>query len=129
MFMDGLMNIVNALGYAAKMFDYSLRFLLSAIEYMPAIIGSAVIVFVAVYVVRFLLLKWGALCLIFLLWLKTLYLLLLVYLTNILFLLVAIMFLSFPWFLHFLLSALLFLTFGKEQKHDCYFLFTCYSFL
>ena len=57
MFFDILTNIVKALGYVVNMFDSALLFLFAALEYMPAIIGSAVIVFVAVYAVRFLLLK------------------------------------------------------------------------
>lgn len=55
--MDGIVNTVQALGYAARMFDASCGFLFSLLEYMPAIIGSAVIIFVAVYAVRFCLLK------------------------------------------------------------------------
>lgn len=55
--MDGIVNTVQALGYAARMFDSACLFLFSLLEYMPAIIGSAVIIFVAVYAVRFCLLK------------------------------------------------------------------------
>lgn len=51
---DGFLNTVDAIRYVLTMFDASLSFVFHLVDYLPAIIGSAVILFVAVYVVRWI---------------------------------------------------------------------------
>lgn len=51
------MNSFNAVGYALELLTNSVYFVVDLIGYMPAIIGSAIIVFLTVYIIRFVLLK------------------------------------------------------------------------
>lgn len=55
--MEVIKNTFNAVGYALEMFTNSVYFIVDLIGYLPAILGSAVIVFLTAYIIRFVLLK------------------------------------------------------------------------
>ena len=55
--METISNLVNAVGNALQLFTSSVTFVVEMVGYIPAIIGSAVIVFLSAYIIRFALLK------------------------------------------------------------------------
>ena len=52
-----LFNLFGSFGEALRLLDTSIASVAELVEYIPSVIGSAVIVFLAAYVVRFCLLK------------------------------------------------------------------------
>lgn len=54
---DMFVNAIQSLYLAIRMVVGSVEFVTTFVTYLPAVIGSAVIIFIAVFVIRFLLLK------------------------------------------------------------------------
>ena len=54
-FENAYVSIVDAIQF----FDSSIAFVSDLVVYLPSVLGSAVILFLTVYVIRFFLLKWG----------------------------------------------------------------------
>lgn len=50
-------NLIGSLIMAVIFMTKSVTFALALIQYVPAIIGSAIVIFLAIYIIRFLLLK------------------------------------------------------------------------
>lgn len=55
--MELFSNMVNAVDNALQLFTSSVTFVVEMVGYIPSIIGSAVIVFLSAYIIRFCLLK------------------------------------------------------------------------
>lgn len=54
---QGLLDFYDTLSTALSMVNISTEFIALFITYLPTVLSSAVVIFLAVYVVRFLLLK------------------------------------------------------------------------
>lgn len=54
---DFIVNSIQSLMLAIRMVVGSVQFITSFVAYLPAVISSAVIIFLSVYVIRFLLMK------------------------------------------------------------------------
>lgn len=55
--MEFIQNSVVSIGDALKLFNDSISFIVSLVGYLPAVLGTAVVVFLATYIIRFCLLK------------------------------------------------------------------------
>lgn len=55
--MEAISNLVDAVGKALELFTSSINFVTEMVFYIPDVIGSAIIVFLTAYAVRFCLLK------------------------------------------------------------------------
>lgn len=55
--MQFIQNSVVSIGDALKLFDGSISFIVQLIGYLPSVLGTAVVVFLATYIIRFCLLK------------------------------------------------------------------------
>lgn len=52
-----IQNLIGSLIMAVTFMTNSVNFSLALIQYVPAIIGSAIVIFLAIFIIRFLLLK------------------------------------------------------------------------
>ena len=55
--MQFIQNSVVSIGDALKLFDGSISFIGQLIGYLPSVLGTAVVVFLATYIILFCLLK------------------------------------------------------------------------
>ena len=54
---DMIVNSIQSLYLAIRMVVGSVEFVITFVTYLPAVIGSAIIIFLSVFVIRFLLMK------------------------------------------------------------------------
>ena len=55
--MEFISNSVVSIGDALRLFDGAISFIVQLVGYLPAVLGTAVVVYLATYIIRFFLLK------------------------------------------------------------------------